>query len=410
MLRTIDIINPVYAFTGIFLCYSISGYIYNKDFYFEHVNTTFIIANILGLLTFLCIFLVTSNALSKNRKKTIPQPNLKSFRIILITFVLLYTLLDPEPLLDFIRFDPKPYTETAFRSERTAATGPLGFVKEVYIHCLIFLLLLPQLSIGRVSYLRLLIVALYVVFTIKGGSKGPLIYCFLILLINYNYNFKRVNGILVILLVIILIPLFSVFTHVRYVSSITGMFEIGAKLLVENPRLALPIAFGEFTGPTGILFKIIDYTGSSNAFNYGSRWLDELLVYIPIAILPDRPLPISEYYVQSFLSNAPKGYGAGWYILADGYWAFGHAGIVIMISFFAFLSALMHWFYLSNKNNPLFMLGYPYLYFLFFITSIRTGIFGTLKVAMMYTIVLVVIYFISHILTSVSRTNGCSNV
>ena len=393
-LNKIDAFNPALSFSGLYLLYSISGFFYySAENKFESLNhTVYIVTCTLGLLAFLAAFLISNSILKKSKYIRIPYVGTTEVYLVLIIFVSLYTFVNPDILRDIIEFDPKPYSEVALRDTRNAKSGPAGFLSEIYIHSIIFILLLSTLHRNKASILGCSMCIFYIIFAIKSGSKGPAIFLFLVLTLNYHYNIKKLNPLLLLSVVIVCIPLFSVFSHVRYVSDFTDMFEIGAVILVENPNLLLPVGFGEFTGPPKTLYNIINVTSGTDSFNWGQRWLEEILVYIPYSLFPDRPLPSSELYVSMFLPNAPIGYGAGWFIVTDGYWAFGYLGVLIIMSLFGVFLSHAHWFYLKNRTNLLSKLGYPYLYFILVITSVRTGFFGSVKVFLMYLSFLIIIF------------------
>ena len=239
---------------------------------------------------------------------------------------------------------------------------------------------------------------LFGLYEFKAGSKGGVIYVLLLLSIYYHYQIKRLSVRWIISAVVLLIPLFSVYSHVRYTSSITQMLDIGLEVVKDNPIVLLPIAFGEFTGPPQTLVDLIEFTSNNiNNFNFGFRWLMELLVFVPSFILSDRPLPSSELYMQLFRPDALSGAGEGWFIINDGYWAFGFVGVAIIMFLFGKILKLTYKFFLKNIDNTIVMFAYPYIYFVLVITSVRTGFFGSLKVSLMYFCSFCMLYLVARL-------------
>ena len=63
------------------------------------------------------------------------------------------------------------------------------------------------------------------------------------------------------------------------------------------------------------------------SYTYGSSVITEFLVFIPRAVYPNRPLPLSERFVDIFYPGVREaGGGHGSFYLQEGYWALGVPG------------------------------------------------------------------------------------
>ena len=391
--------DPGIGFLIMLFSYGMSAYFINIEngTLNPNIELQFAAALIIGTMAFIIgykmpPFRLSNISFDKEKKENF------SLAITITLLAILFNIIDIEKIINILKFNPSPYTETAYRASRSAESGPKAFFSEIGLHLIFFSLLVYGYNKKKIPFVGFGLIFIIAAYYFKGGSKGILIYAMCILLIYINYRVKQLNWIFISIVFILMMAIFSVFSHVRYVSDIGAMLEIGLQLIREDAFILLPVAFGEFTGPPGTLINIIQAIESNlNLYTYGKTWINELLVYIPYFIFPDRPLPTSELYMEIFMPNAPRGSGEGWFIISDGYWSFGQIGVFFIMFLYGLMLKFVYYYFTQNKDKSYALLVYPYIYFLLVITSVRTGFFGTMKLFLMYMIIMYAILALSKI-------------
>jgi oligosaccharide repeat unit polymerase len=399
-----DVLDPGLGFVILLFCYGFLSYFFNIstrliDF---NVEVRYAIAITVGLLGFIGGYKLKPTKGHGTDIVDLRRLHSKNIIITIVLVALALNLVDPTHIIQLLKFDPLSYTEVAFRAERTSVSGPYAFMSEISLHFIFFMFLVRGYENKKTPYFGFAIILLFAIYYFKGGSKGILIYALLMFLIYYNYRISRLDWKPVSVLFVTLLLIFSVYSHVRYVSDIGSMIELGVQLVGEMPEVLLPVSFGEFTGPPGTLFDIIE--GSESGFkhlSYGITWLNEIQVFIPQFLYPDRPLPGSELYMKLFKPNALDGIGDGWFIINDGYWAFGQVGVFVILFAYGLLLKRIYNYFIKNNYKSFVLLTYPYVYFILVITSVRTGFFGSIKVLLMYTTIMYIVSSLARI-----RFNG----
>jgi hypothetical protein len=86
---------------------------------------------------------------------------------------------------------------------------------------------------------------------------------------------------------------------------------------------------GEFVVPFETLPEMMRSVGTSISPRFGVTYLQAPLFVIPSAVFPDRPLPLSNWYMAQFYGNGfGLNEGRAFYFMSEGYLNFGPAGIV----------------------------------------------------------------------------------
>ena len=121
------------------------------------------------------------------------------------------------------------------------------------------------------------------------------------------------------------------------------------------------------------------------SYNYGFSLITDVLVWIPRLIYPNRPLPISEQFVEVFYPGVrDMGGGYGFFIIQEGYWAFGVVGVFISMAFFGWIVDGLYRQVLKFQRYDLTLFLYAAVYADVVMASIRSGIVGSFKAGMMH--------------------------
>ena len=160
-----------------------------------------------------------------------------------------------------------------------------------------------------------------------------------------------------------------------YKDSDSSLYDVGAS--------------GEFSNTVETCFKYIELS----SFNFGFSWLMEIFMFIPTFLWPGRPLPLPEQYVLTFFPDAPAGYGKGWFVLTDGYMAFGIFGVMLEMYYAGMVLALLYNYFMKRKDSYFLMLMYVFL-LVFVFTMIRGSFLGFIK---NYPLAILPLIIIHHI-------------
>tara|TARA_Y100001968_G_scaffold333912_1_gene400974 strand:- start:252 stop:1601 length:1350 start_codon:yes stop_codon:yes gene_type:complete len=412
-----DYLQPGVIFLILLSLYSLSYLTHAK--YFADVDSTvteeFSWAYIISVISFVTGYIFINPKLKIVRytikNLSLIELNNKKIFFFLLRIVLLFSIISLPQIVKYIQFNPESYVETAVRNRINTNnfSAPLSIIFELNYSIIISLFLYKSTKIFKQIpkiFQRMIGISLTIwisLYTYLSGSKSKIIITLLILIIPNYYNLlinnKKFHLTLLytssIIILILLWPLLIVQTHIRYTSNIFEMSSAFISYITNNPISVLPIASSELIGCSKTFATIISKINENVIdFNYGIRWINDFLIFIPKLILNNRTLPSSEYFVQLFFPDLKEGAGLGWFILNDGYWAFGLPGVGFISLVYGYLLRLNYEIIMGISNNS-FVLGlYQNLYFVTVITSVRTGIFGSIKI---YLINLLSLFFIVNI-------------
>jgi oligosaccharide repeat unit polymerase len=161
---------------------------------------------------------------------------------------------------------------------------------------------------------------------------------------------------------------------------------------------------GELLTGTNLMRQIGGVRDGELKYSFGKTVLDDILVFIPRPLYPERPLPSSEKFIDIFYPGVREtGGGYGFFILQEGHWVAGYFGVFVMMCGFGYLVYSVYWVFLSYKNS----LGAVFAYALVFPTlcvfSVRSGVVSSLKSAVIMLIPVVLLWMLPPI-RNYSRT------
>ncbi len=395
-------ITPIFIFSAAFTAYSAIGLldrigdtaVSDVDFF------TFVMANIVGML-FFAVGYGKKDSLIKKRRLSIKglfyNKDLKKKASIAGALVLLPFLVVCVLNLEFVKGlfvnfgSGNSYLDYSVRDDRTALGGLLQAINSYFQ---VFFLLFPFYRCytrKQIGILDIIILVPYFAWAFFSGDRTTLIFFVLLCAILVNERFKNFSFKFLIIAAILGVLALVMLGHLRRYNSISEMIEMiqrhGIKSLINLQ------SSGEFRNTTGTLLSYIKNNQSLTDFKFLGVYITELIIWIPTFIFPNRPLPLAEQYMLDFFPLAPKGTGHGWFILTDGYMAFGIIGIAIEMFIYGKLMGIVYRKFFEGKNNA--VLSFLYAYFLLYVFySVRSSMMLTIKNYIINVLPVILIYLI----------------
>ncbi len=110
---------------------------------------------------------------------------------------------------------------------------------------------------------------------------------------------------------------------------------------------------GEFVVPFETLPEMIRSVGTTIPPRLGLTFLQTPLFVVPSALFPDRPLPLSNWYMAQFYgSGFGLNEGRAFYCMAEGYLNFGPAGIVVLMLVWGVFWGGVRYYIRTARGNP----------------------------------------------------------
>lgn len=394
-------ITPVLIFSMAFIAYSSIGMLDRTTDNTVDTATffTFFLANFLGFICFL-IGYGSDNTTVRKRKLTNPfrvkwTPNKKitiGGTVILAAF-LFFVIINIDVVTRMITDfgSGSSYLDYSIREERTAFSGLIQALEGYFS---VFVLLLPFYRCytkKKIGLLDIIIVLVYFSWALFSGDRTTLIVILLMAVVFINERYKNINMKLIVIAVVAGLFMLILLGHLRRYNSIGEMLNM---LLTEDLSSLLSLkGIGEFKNTTGTMLNYIKSNSGPLDFQYFGVYIRELLVWIPAFLFPNRPLPWAEQYMLDFYPNAPAGTGHGWFILTDGYMAFGLLGIVVEMLIYGRLVKWSYKKFFEDKKDA--VIAFLYSYFLLFIFySVRSSMMLTIKNYLISVFPVILIYFI----------------
>lgn len=341
------------------------------------------------------------NSQIKTDSKVIFFPKVKKVKLIakkkeIILFALLALLCvaNKEMLISMVAGfgTGTSYVMTAIREERTAFSGFTSLVSSYFTNMILAFCFYKIYKHGCLKWCYIVPVAIIGTYYLTSGGRTVLFFIAMLFLLLINYYGKNLRMYQLILFGSMGIIAMILLGHLRAANSISGMIGI-----LQNSDISSLInvrSSGEFYNTTGTLFTYIDAvsTGSFN-YNFGISYLTELLIFIPYFIFPWRPKPLPEQYMEIFYPDAPAGTGHGWFILNDGYMAFGIAGVMVEMFLFGIMLAYIYKFFVKHNDKAILKILYAYLC-VYMLITVRGSVLSSIKVYILEMLPLIIIFLI----------------
>lgn len=280
------------------------------------------------------------------------------------------------------------YVDTAVRTSESVFDGAKSLFHSYFLLFMISFPAYRMFKSNRISVLDIFLYAIYGVYAFASGYRVTLIYLVVTVLAFFNYRRGRLKFVTIGIIACLGIFLLIALGHLRAESNIFDMLKM---FNAGGARYFKLSSSGEFVNTVGTFITYINEIslGKYN-FNFGYSWIVELLMFVPTFIWPNRPLPLPQQYMKDFFPNALEGTGHGWFILNDGYMAFGIIGIALEMFLLGLILAKAYKFFMNHQRNPLKMVMYSTMLY-YIVIMIRNSFLGSLKNYLLFIIPLIII-------------------
>lgn len=220
-----------------------------------------------------------------------------------------------------------------------------------------------------------------------AGERYTILFCGILIVVYQHYWVKPITpgaalvGGAFAYLLMNLIPI------VRYTSDPLLMIQIFTDVVTRDGLDEFSLGkSNELLTATNLHRQIQGLMLGEASYNYGLSILTDLLVWIPRLVYPNRPLPTSEQFVEVFYPGVREtGGGYGFFIIQEGYWALGLLGCFLFMGLFGFLVERVHALAMRFRHLEFAIFWYAAVYADLVMASVRSGIVGSFKAAMLHS-------------------------
>jgi oligosaccharide repeat unit polymerase len=241
----------------------------------------------------------------------------------------------------------------------------------------------------------------YILTNTLAGWRGVVISAAVIPLVFYHYRVKRISKTKAVIVLVLAYLFINGLSVVRFTSDPKQMLDaMREEILDQSFRFADLKSSGELLVGTNLMRLISGLEDGITDFTYGSSVVTELLVFVPRAIYPNRPLPLSEKFVYVFYPHIySSGGGYGFFILQEGFWAFGLVGVFLFLFIYGWSVQVVYQWFKKNMQYDCVALLYSGIYFSLVLNSVRTGLIVSYKSALMNALPFLLLAYLPPIKT-----------
>ena len=293
-------------------------------------------------------------------------------------------------------FSVRSYSEVAL-SSRVERIGDdaLGTVEVLTLYLpLTLLLALCAYAIQSAAVrpgLRVLALAAFLAYVATGflaGERYTILYCGLVLLVYYHFRVRRIR------LLQAAVAGGLAYFLMNLIPLIRGSTDPARMLLALQDAINVrgwsdfSLTYSnELLTATNLHRHIQGMLLGETHYNYGYSLVTDLLVWIPRLLYPNRPLPTSEQFVEVFYPGVRDiGGGYGFFILQEGYWAFGIFGAFLFMAVFGWIIDGLYRLVLRFQKYDVVVFLYAAVYSDLVMASVRSGIVGSFKAALLHAV------------------------
>lgn len=293
------------------------------------------------------------------------------------------------------RFNPltvESYYETALESRVERMEDLTAGVREVFT---VYPAVVLLLSFGAIAILRpgvnifiralgAVVLSLYLVTHTLSGGRHQVVSVLVLLVTYYHYHRKPIPLVAAAVAGTALYLFVNLITVARRTADPIEMFRLVLTYITDVGASGLGLAASGELVTGANLHKLIEgLNGGLSDYMYGKNIVNELLVFVPRVIYPDRPNSLAEEFVAQFYPGVlEQGGGYGFFILQEGYWMLGLTGVAVSMFAYGFgLERLYRWF-LRNTRSDFATILYAWVYSILVVASVRGGMMSSLKAAM----------------------------
>jgi len=226
----------------------------------------------------------------------------------------------------------------------------------------------------------------YVVTGFLAGERYTILYCGVVILAYRHFRIQRVSALQAMVGGLLGYVLMNLIPIIRGSANPALMLQVLMDTLGSQGLTDFSLTYSnELVTATNLHRHIQGILLGETSYNYGYSLITDVLVWIPRLIYPNRPLPISEQFVEVFYPGVrDMGGGYGFFIIQEGYWAFGVFGAFIFMAFFGWIVDGLYRQVLKFQQYDLVLFLYAAVYADIVLASIRSGIVGSFKAGMLH--------------------------
>jgi hypothetical protein len=402
----IDILDPFVVALGLFTLYGWAGAVgvITEGAEFVPILPTYYRSLIIGLAGFIIgdeLFRRAPVKILKTLTGPIGDPARRRFHILTVVLALVLVTINWRFFLESVDVSSlKPYTETAAasRAGRTTTAGAQELSRDLAFAAILISVFLRGFARGRLGVVALTAYAAYAIIGVMAGGKTQLLAFITMILVFVNYRKRRLPAAPVVGCGVVLYLFVTVFSHVRSTTSLTQMYDLGTQLIRSDPTLLSPGNSGEFAGPPRTMMNVITAIEDGRLqYSFGATYAADLATFVPRFLYPGRPLPVPERYMEIFYpGRLAEGYGEGNFLLTEGYWALGYAGVFLSMLVYGGILAVAYQFVRNNLQNDVVLLVYSIAFMYLVTAAMRTGLLGSVKTTAMITVPFMLLYAVSR--------------
>jgi hypothetical protein len=297
---------------------------------------------------------------------------------------------DVFPKFNFLNVES--YYDTAYESRVERMEDVTAGVREVFT---IYPAIVLTISFAAIAVLKrdaplparvlgaVVLAAYFATHTLSGG-RHQIVQALILLAMYYHYHIRAVKPVATALAGAALYLFVNLITVARRTADPIEMLRFVVTYLTDVGASGLGLAASGELVTGANLHKLIEGLNSGlSDYMYGRNIINEILVFVPRVLYPDRPNSMPEEFVAQFYPGVLEaGGGYGFFILQEGYWMLGLPGVLISMYLYGFgLERLYRWF-LRNSHSTLATILYAWVYSILVVSSVRGGIVGSLRAAL----------------------------
>ncbi len=427
--EAVDVLSPGIGVVLLLFLYSISSAIYGESFsqtnygygLTDHVMALYYVSCLLGLIGFAIGILLVKKMVSWIPwDRTVPLLSLDDAvarRKFVAYGVIIGLCLFPFVAPSFNLASIPSYAERALELRVERMSSSASGLRAVFLVEMPITIILSGATLlafrARSGLARSAGALLFLVFVTRNmlaGWRGIVVSALLIPVCFFHYRIRPIRLPLAIVLGGVLYLFVNTLPILRNTSNPIDMLQLLLHEVGTNGfRFAAIANSGELLVGTNLMRLIGGIEYSDTFYTHGSSILTELAVFVPRALMEARPLPLAERFVDEFYHGIREaGGGYGFFILQEGYWAFGLLGVFLSMLFYGgTLQAFYEWF-VRNKHRDFSVVLYASMYAVLVLSSVRTGIIGSYKGALMSLIPFLIVWALPSVRFSFPARNGMS--
>ena len=342
----IDLFSPVIGIPVLLLLYSwgsglfvdATGRTPFDDSIADSTRVIFYVCGLLGVAGFMA-GAITAQRVGLLRFRVGGDPSLVSPSWYLVAGVIglawaVIFIDDVFPRFNFMAVES--YYDTAFASRVDRMEDLTAGVREVFTiyPAVVLLISFAVIAILKkdaplpIKAIAAVILGAYFARNALAGSRQTVVQALILLAMYYHYHIKAVRPVATALAGAGLYLFVNLITVARRTAEPLEMLRYVVTYLTDVGASGLGLAASGELVTGANLHKLIEGLNSGlSDYMYGRNVINEILVFVPRVLYPDRPNSMAEEFVAQFYPGVLEaGGGYGFFILQEGYWMLRPAG------------------------------------------------------------------------------------